>query len=71
MKIGVLGRIIGGKTDNWYITVTDDYVNTGGYLVLYSPNEDFSGEGYDNWFESLNEIEQHFRYNNYTIKWHI
>lgn len=43
IKIGSKAKILCGKNEGWYIWVLDDNENTGGYLVLQSPNIDFKG----------------------------
>ena len=53
----------------WYIKILDDTENTGGYLVLQSPEINFQGFGYDNWFLNLEEIQQHFISNDIFIEW--
>lgn len=69
MLIGKKGIIKGGTTDGWFILIQDDSENTGGYLLLQSPNENFIGEGYDNWFLSLDEVNQHLELNKLNISW--
>jgi hypothetical protein len=69
MKIDRIGKITNSQMANQFIIIQDDFENTGGYLVIQSQNLDFSGDGYDNWFESLNEVEQYIRYNNLSIGW--
>ena len=69
IKIGSKAKIISGKNEGWYIWVQDDSENTGGYLVIQSPNIDFSGTGYDDWFEKVDEIEKHFLFNNWVVEW--
>ena len=54
---------------NWFIIIKDDNENTGGFLVIQSPNIDFAGDGYDNWFETFQEAEQYIQYNNLNIEW--
>ena len=69
MKINVVGKITNGQMKGWYVIVKDDLINSGGYLVFYSPNEGFKGEGYDDWFETLSEAEQNFVFKNIFIEW--
>ena len=69
MKIDVVGKITNGSMKGWYVIVKDDLINSGGYLVLYSPNEDFRREGYDDWFETLIEADQNFDFKNISIEW--
>lgn len=69
IKVGNIGKIVGGAMNNWFIIVRDDTKNTGGYLLIQPPNANFSESGYNNWFENLNELEQYIKYNNLLIKW--
>ena len=70
-KIAVnrIGKITNGDMKNWYIKVLDDTENTGGYLFIESPNIDFRGEGYDNWFLDLKDVLPHIEHCKYQIEW--
>ncbi|WP_182188229.1 hypothetical protein [Pectinatus frisingensis] len=63
------GRIVNGKNKGWYIWIKDDQENTGGYLVIQSQKPDFGGDGFDNWFETMEEIERFFQYKSWYIDW--
>ena len=71
MKINTIGRITSGSMQNWYIIIKDDSENTGGYLVIQSPNIDISSDGYDNWFEKIEEVVQYIQSNNIKIEWSL
>ncbi len=62
-------KIVSGKNIGWFIWVQDDRKNTGGYLVLQSPDIDFKGDGFDNWFLTIEEIENYFFNNNWILEW--
>jgi 1,2-phenylacetyl-CoA epoxidase catalytic subunit len=69
IPIDTIGFVIEGENKGFYIKITEDLTNTGGYLLLYSKNfGDKNAEGYDEWFLDYNDminyiIEYH------TIKW--
>lgn len=63
------GRLLNGENTGWYIWIKDDQENTGGYLVIQSKTSDFGGNGFDNWFETIEEIEKFFKYRNWEIEW--
>lgn len=69
IKIGLKGVITNGRLNGWYILVQDDSENTGGYLVIQSPQISFDGEGFDNWFETMDEVQQFFQNNNWSVEW--
>jgi len=71
LKINTIGRITSGSMQNWYIIIKDDSENTGGYLVIQSPNIDISSDGYDNWFEKIEEVVQYIQSNNIKIEWSL
>ena len=69
IQANLLGRIIKGDSAGWFIKIHDDQENTGGYLVVQSKNSDFSGDGFDNWFETMGEVERFLKYKNWKIEW--
>ncbi|AJQ28764.1 hypothetical protein [Pelosinus fermentans] len=69
VKVNAKGKINNGKLVNRYIWIIDDSENTGGYLVIQSPTISFEGEGFDNWFVTLEEVEQFINYNKWEIEW--
>ena len=69
VKVGSKAKIVSGRNVGWFIWVQDDSENTGGYLVIQSSNIEFSGDGFDDWFLTLDEVEKHFVYNNWTVEW--
>jgi hypothetical protein len=65
---GRKGRIVRGEHEGWYLTVEDDASNTGGYLILTSPKEDFE-QGFDSWVENKETLEKYFQESNWKIEW--
>ena len=66
-KIGKLGRIKNGEHAGFFVRIQDDSPNTGGYLILMwreSPTE-----GYDNWVEGPNDLDQFVQESNWDIEW--
>ena len=63
MNINKVGKIKNGEMQGWYIKLLDDTENTGGYLIIQSEQEDFQGDGYDDWFISLEEAIQYIENN--------
>lgn len=68
MKINKIGKIQDGEMQGWYIKLIDDTENTGGYLLLQSEQEDFKGNGYDDWFIDLEEA-RHYIESKFLIEW--
>lgn len=54
----VVGRALGGPMGGQYVRVHDDF--PGGIYVYWSLRPDFTGEGWDNWFPSWQEVERFF-----------
>lgn len=69
MKVGSKAKVLSGTNAGWFIWIQDDTVNTGGYLVIQSPNIEFDGNGFDDWFLTLDEIENYFKFNNWVVEW--
>ena len=69
IEVGSKAKIVSGKNTGWYIWIQDDTENTGGYLVVQSPSIEFTGNGYDNWFATIDKIEKHFELNKWIVEW--
>jgi hypothetical protein len=67
--IGKKGKIVGGDQMGDYVLIQDDAVSTGGYLILTSPNKDFSGNGFDNWAENIDAVRQIIKGFKWEIEW--
>jgi len=69
IRVGSKAKIVSGKDTGWYVWIQDDTENTGGYLVVQSPSIEFTDNGYDNWFETIDDIEKHFEFNKWIVEW--
>lgn len=75
IKIGVKGKILTGKHQGWYIFVdpATDPVDSDSpsFYIYYSSDFDFEseGEGYDDWVEDFECVENYFRRFNLEIEW--
>lgn len=65
MKFGKIGTIIGGEYDQWKITAFSDDTTGGYYVLIWAENKE---QGYDDWFETSAEAEQHVN-DNYVVAW--
>jgi hypothetical protein len=70
IKINVLGKILEGDNEGWYLLVQKDFENTGGYLILISKDPDFaSAEGCDYWVEKYHHLLEFFKESRWKIQW--
>lgn len=71
IKIDVVGKILEGRHQGWYIYVEDDLKNTGGYLIVVfnSLNASDSSEGYDRWAEDSSTIVEMFKSAGWKVRW--
>ncbi len=70
VPIGQVGRIQRGEYAGWFVRVDDDSDNTGGLLVLLSPNPQFAGPvGFDDWCEDEAALERYFRKLDGDVDW--
>lgn len=70
IKINVIGKILEGDNENWYVLIKEDFENTGGYLILISKDPDFiSIEGCDYWVEKYSNLRGFFDESNWKIQW--
>ena len=69
IRIGVVGRIVRGDHAGCFVKVVDDAANTGGFLILVSPDPAFrSAEGSDGWV-ARPHLEQYFNESHWEIQW--
>ncbi len=71
IKLHTVGQIIEGESAGWYLYIKEDAENTGGYLLLLSPEPAFSilHEGYNNWVESFDDLAKFFNEAGWKIDW--
>lgn len=68
IRVGVVGRIKAGEHAGKYVKIKDDAANTGGFLIIVSPRNDFS-EGFDDWVEGRAMLEQYFAEAGWSVDW--
>lgn len=70
IKINKHGTIIKGEQEGWDVYIEDDTFNTGGYLILVTPPKELKeSNGYDNWVENLESLEDYFQEAMWKVKW--
>ena len=70
IKINVIGKILEGDNESWYVLVQEDFKNTGGYLILISKDPDFaSTEGCDYWVEKFCNLRGFFEESKWKVHW--
>lgn len=69
IRIGVTGLITAGDNAGWQVRIEDDMRNTGGFLVLLSPDFQSSPEGADDWVESESALSSYFEESSWVVKW--
>ena len=69
IRIGVTGLITAGDNAGWQVGIEDDMRNTGGFLVLLSPDFQSSPEGADDWVESESALSSYFEESSWVVKW--
>ena len=67
VPIGQNGRITKGEQAGWFVLVQDDRHNTGGYLILQSP-DDFQSSGFDGWVEAP-YLDDYFAEADWEVAW--
>jgi len=67
IEIGRKGKILQGRKIGNYVIIQDDIENTGGYLILTSPESDFL-QGFDDWVEK-EDLEAYVKESNWEIEW--
>ena len=62
------GKIMRGENTGWYVFVEDDSANTGGFLILRSP-EKGGKAGFDDWVLTLEDLRKFFGFANWQVEW--
>jgi len=57
LRIGELGRIVAGDDTGRFVEVLDDAPLSGGFLFLTYDKVDRSGNAFDSWVESIEDVE--------------
>lgn len=68
IQINRLGKILQGDEKGYYIKIVDDLENTGGFLILTSPDLDMK-KGFDNWVNDKESLKGYFMESNWIIEW--
>ncbi|MCL1881064.1 MAG: hypothetical protein FWF76_02675 [Oscillospiraceae bacterium] len=70
MKLNLNAKILNGYYTNWYFRIEDDTKITGGYyLLLFDTLEPGVGNGFDNWFLTIEEVEKHIAHYGWIFEW--
>jgi len=69
IRVGVLGRILGGKEVGRVVEVIDDGARTGGFLILTYADDDRSPEVLDGWVETFGDVKRYFEESGWDIAW--
>jgi len=63
-----IGRLLSGPQKGWYVKAVDDREgSTGGVYLHTSDQIDGSGIVYDDWFETIEQLDNYFRQT--SIEW--
>lgn len=68
IRVGEVGRIVGGKDAGHYVQVLDDKANSGGFLIFIAPTPDMHG-GFDSWVEGHEVLRQFFEESEWRVEW--
>ncbi|WP_077002995.1 hypothetical protein [Variovorax sp. KK3] len=68
IKLGEIGKIVGGQELGHYVKVVDDGPNTGGFLVVTSTDSDMQ-DGFDSWVEDMQTLQRFFEEAGWVIDW--
>jgi hypothetical protein len=63
-----IGKLLSEPNKDWFVKVVDDRQGSTGGLYLYTfENIDGSGIFYDDWYETVNQLELYFQ--DTSIEW--
>lgn len=68
IRIGNVGRIIGGDEVGKYLKIVDDSARSGGFLILVTSDKEMK-DGHDYWVEDKATLERFFRESRWSVEW--
>ena len=71
VKLDTIGKILEGDQVGWYVKVEYDTAS-GGYYIYQFKNkveQNGLGEAYDDWLESLEDVQGYFEESDWNIDW--
>ena len=72
VPIDIIGHVTNGEQPDLHIRVIDDTAESGGFFILSwwpGPNEALAQQAFDNWVQSVEELEQFFAESGWVIEW--
>ena len=69
IPIGVVGEILEGQMKGRFVEVIPENPEFGSYLVLTHEHADGSGESFDDWVSSSEDLPQFFAEAGWVIRW--
>lgn len=69
VPVGVTGRVVAGPERGHFIRIDDDSDASGGVLIITAVDSTFTGEAWDIWVSSLEEVEGFFTANGWEVQW--
>ena len=68
IRLGEVGKIVGGQELGRYVKVIDDEASTGGFLILTASVPDMH-DGFDSWVESTAMLQRFFEEAGWIVEW--
>jgi len=71
IKLDTIGRILKGDQAGWYVKIQHDE-KSGGYYIFQFKNKDvknYLGEAFDDWLESMADVENYAIESSWDIEW--
>lgn len=69
IPIGVVGEIVSGEQQGFFVKVLDDSEFTGGFLIINSASTSDMKDGFDDWVEDEGSLCQYFSEAGWKINW--
>ena len=69
VRLGTLGRIVGGEEVGRVVEVLDDSPRTGGYLIFTYADVERSPDVFDSWQATLADVESYFEESHWEVEW--
>ena len=69
LRLGTIGRITAGNDVGRYVEIIDDFDSSGGFLICTYEHADRSGEAFDDWVESIIDVDLYVEEAGWEIEW--
>jgi hypothetical protein len=70
-ELGKWGKILDGEYADWFLMIESDGLTDGFYIYTVRDPKDKNSEGYDDWVENREVLEDYMKSLEFQISWDL